>query len=321
MVEVFDLCREVLADDGTAWVNMGDSYASNAGGYDPLGSPGLGIKRQAAVQRGDRQGQRSGLKPKDLVGQPWRLAFALQDAGWYLRQDIIWHKPNPMPESIRDRCTKAHEYVFLLSKSERYFYDFEAMQEPVSGTSHARVAQNVAAQKGSDRAYGGIAGKPMKAVLRKPPSGWDTGPGGHRDLVGRYVAPDPGVGRRATKQTNGVGWGYTDGAAAKPRTRKQVDGEDTGDAYADGKGDRLGRGPGWRKLALAGSGTKLNESYDAAIGSGDLVSTRNRRSVWTVPSEPYSGAHFATFPRALIHRSSRAAARPPVHRHRVEQGE
>lgn len=255
MVEVFNLCHDVLANNGTMWVNMGDSYASNAGGYDPLGSPGLGIKRQAAVQRGDRQGMRSGLKPKDLVGQPWRLAFALQDAGWYLRQDIIWHKPNPMPESIRDRCTKAHEYIFLLSKSERYHYDFEAMQEPVSGTAN-----------------------PRRATI-KAPDGWATHEGGH----GSFHRDG-----REKGKTNGVGWGYADDDEAKPRTVR------TADEPQPGVGRR------GRKLAEAGSGTKLNDSYDAAIGSGELTTLRNRRSVWTVPSEPYSGAHFATFPRALI---------------------
>jgi len=126
MVEVFDLCRELLADDGTLWLNMGDSYAgSGRGGNNPEMA---GQKRNAdKVSSAQRQncpstsGNRvpGGLKPKDLVGQPWRLALALQEAGWYLRQDIIWSKPNPMPESVRDRCTKAHEYIFLLSKNEK----------------------------------------------------------------------------------------------------------------------------------------------------------------------------------------------------------
>lgn len=141
MVEVFGLARQVLRDDGTMWVNMGDSYASNAGGYDFNGSKTLnaiGSKRQQAIPRGDRTIQRCGLKPKDLIGQPWRLAFALQDAGWWLRQDIIWHKPNPMPESIKDRCTKAHEYVFLLAKSERYYFDQHAIRTPLSAETKAQ---------------------------------------------------------------------------------------------------------------------------------------------------------------------------------------
>lgn len=123
MVEVFRCVRDVLADDGTLWLNIGDSYAN--GGRKTRDTD---IKLQ---QRGmdTRPADPVGIKPKDLIGIPWMLAFALRADGWYLRQDIIWHKPNPMPESVRDRCTKAHEYVFLLSKSERYFFDSEAMRE------------------------------------------------------------------------------------------------------------------------------------------------------------------------------------------------
>ena len=204
--DVFDLCREVLADDGTAWVNMGDSYANDgkwggaSGGKHAKalhGNTGIGRKKVS-----------TGLKPKDLIGQPWRLAFALQDAGWYLRQDIVWHKPNPMPEPVRDRCTKAHEYIFLLSKSERYHFDSEAIKEPVSGGANARRPGNKAPPKGA--------------------------PGNSAE----------------------------------------------------------------RKLALPGSGTKNNSSFDAAMAV--MPDARNKRSVWTVGSEPYSGAHFATFPTALI---------------------
>jgi DNA modification methylase len=104
-----------------------------------------------------------GLKPKDLIGVPWRVAFALQADGWYLRQDIIWSKPNPMPESVTDRCTKAHEYVFLLSKSERYYFDHEAIKEPVAAATIARLAQDVENQTGSDRVPGKTNG-PMRAV-------------------------------------------------------------------------------------------------------------------------------------------------------------
>ena len=105
----------------------------------------------------------AGLKQKDLLGIPWRVAFALQADGWYLRQDIIWHKPNPMPESVRDRCTKAHEYLFLLSKSQRYFWDRETMQEQAAPASLGQWAQNVEAQTGSDRVPGKTNGN-MKAV-------------------------------------------------------------------------------------------------------------------------------------------------------------
>ena len=133
MVEVFRCVRDVLADDCTLWVNIGDSYAGgNTGGKWREGSARAdGDVREDGHSRRNRNGNGavSGCKPKDLIGIPWMLAFALRADGWFLRQDIIWHKPNPMPESVRDRCTKAHEYVFLLSKSERYFFDSEAMRE------------------------------------------------------------------------------------------------------------------------------------------------------------------------------------------------
>ena len=153
LVETFDLCRQVLADDGTAWVNMGDSYAQTGGrGAQGSTSQRLGRSNVEAQMKGVSQRPPHGLKAKDLIGQPWRLAFALQDAGWYLRQDIIWSKPNPMPESVRDRCTKAHEYIFLLAKSERYHFDSEAIKEPVSGGANARRPGNKAPPKGA-RAY------------------------------------------------------------------------------------------------------------------------------------------------------------------------
>ena len=131
MVEVFGLVREMLADDGVLWLNLGDSYAS-----DTKGSGGPSAKQESNA--GSWYAPRKlnhGLKSKDLCGIPWRVAFALQADGWYLRQDIIWAKPNPMPESVTDRCTKAHEYLFLLAKSERYYYDAAAIAEQASGRS------------------------------------------------------------------------------------------------------------------------------------------------------------------------------------------
>ena len=146
MVEVFRCVRDVLADDGTLWLNIGDSYAGSGKGRNADGSH----------QEGGKQGTNKGTivgslikteapncKPKDLIGIPWMLAFALRADGWYLRQDIIWHKPNPMPESVRDRCTKAHEYIFLLSKSERYFFDNEAMREDATGSDGKRNRRSV----------------------------------------------------------------------------------------------------------------------------------------------------------------------------------
>ncbi|MDN8612763.1 DNA-methyltransferase [Variovorax ginsengisoli] len=226
MVQVFDLCRDVLTDDGTMWVNMGDSYAGSwgaqsrehAGKHVHSVSANQVKAAQMKASGTGNLGRTPGLKAKDLIGQPWRLAFALQDAGWWLRQDIIWHKPNPMPESIKDRCTKAHEYIFLLSKSERYYFDQGAILEPVSPLTHARLSQNVAAQLGSERANGGAkTNGALKAVGRR-----DSPPG------------------------------------------KPLDGE--------------------ASIQVLTS----------------VASERNRRSVWTVPTASYSGAHFAVFPPALI---------------------
>jgi DNA modification methylase len=139
MVEVFRCVWDVLEDNGTLWLNIGDSYA-NAGGMtqpdrsNSGGKRGERGKQRAANSRGGiyRPSTISeNIKPKDLIGIPWMLAFALRADGWYLRQDIIWHKPNPMPESVRDRCTKAHEYIFLLSKSQKYHYDNDAIKDAV----------------------------------------------------------------------------------------------------------------------------------------------------------------------------------------------
>jgi DNA modification methylase len=140
---VFDEVWRVLADDGTVWVNLGDSYASHSGMKQnrPQRDNSGGLVNNLRDSRGEQswtQGttvgveKRFDVKPKDLVGIPWRFAFAMQDRGWYLRQDIIWAKPNPMPESVTDRCTKSHEYVFLLSKQPKYFFDNEAIREPAT---------------------------------------------------------------------------------------------------------------------------------------------------------------------------------------------
>jgi DNA modification methylase len=229
MVEVFRLARELLADDGTLWLNLGDSYASGGRGGNPTEETsglegGQSTQRSAMVKR--TMPCAPGLKPKDLVGVPWRVAFALQADGWYLRQDIIWNKPNPMPESVTDRCTKAHEYLFLLSKSERYFFDRDAIAEPFADSSLERLRQDISKQKGSDRIPGKTNG-PMKAV-------------GLND-------------NRSS---------YKPGSASSMKDDKHVTKSDSG-------------------LPLREAG-------------------RNKRSVWTVTTQPYSEAHFATFPPALI---------------------
>ena len=128
MVKVFREVKRVLRDDGTLWLNLGDSYAGS--GRGPTGRNGIGNQEKRQGFHSPKVVIPTGLKPKDLVGIPWMVAFALRADGWYLRQDIIWHKPNPMPESVKDRCTKAHEYIFLLTKSGRYYYDADAIREP-----------------------------------------------------------------------------------------------------------------------------------------------------------------------------------------------
>lgn len=220
MVEVFREVKRVLRDDGTLWLNLGDSYATQAG----KGANIPQTKWQANTypeSAPHRSRSFDGLKPKDLVGIPWMVAFALRSDGWYLRSDIVWNKPNPMPESVTDRPTKSHEYLFLLAKSERYFYDQAAVLEPVSPNTHLRVSQDVADQVGSWRANGGAkTNGPMKAVVRTP------------------------------------------------------------------------------KQAEPGQGIKNNTSFNDAVCLPVLE--RNKRSVWTITTQPYSGAHFATFPPALV---------------------
>lgn len=147
LVEVFKEVKRTLKDDGTLWLNLGDSYAG--------GGRGSGYSAKQDSNKGTIGMPKSiipkGLKSKDLIGIPWMLAFALRNDGWYLRQDIIWQKPNPMPESVTDRCTKSHEYIFLLSKSAQYYYNAEAIKEPIAESTKERGAVSFGGAKG--RAY------------------------------------------------------------------------------------------------------------------------------------------------------------------------
>ncbi|PJA24988.1 MAG: site-specific DNA-methyltransferase [Alphaproteobacteria bacterium CG_4_10_14_0_2_um_filter_63_37] len=196
LVEVFREVRRVLRRDGTLWVNIGDSYLNQRGnGFN--GNSRLPDRDKDVARRGAPE-----IKPKNIAGIPWRLAFALQEDGWYLRQDIIWAKPNPMPESVKDRCTKAHEYVFLLSRSERYFYNHKAVMEDAVGGAR-RGNANSFRREGSKR--------------------------------GQVI----------------------------PSARSATHRPDRPDINYDGP-------------------------------------KRGRRSVWSIPTKPYSGAHFATFPPELI---------------------
>jgi DNA modification methylase len=163
MVEIFREVRRVLRKDGTLWLNLGDSFAgSGKGAWD-----NKEVQKEVYVPDKDSPQCKlkkvpQGLKPKDLVGIPWMVAFALRADGWYLRQDIIWHKPNPMPESVTDRCTKSHEYIFLFSKSPQYYFDAESIAEPVAKSTVKRLSQDIDSQTGSDRVPGKTNGN-MKA--------------------------------------------------------------------------------------------------------------------------------------------------------------
>lgn len=256
LVAVFREVRRVLRDDGTIWVNMGDSYAGSWGAHGRddmgLGSTSLSARQIAASARRKKQANHGGFKPKDLMGMPWRLAFALQDDGWYLRQDIVWAKPNPMPESVRDRCTKAHEYLFLLSKSSKYFFDQDAIREPANQTG-----------KGSAATFRG--GAYVNGAT------FDNSNGGTRAVSGNVVP-----------RNNGVGWGHGYDADPKPRTvgsKRNSFSRET--KYSGGDHGQTGQHrPGREDI-----------NYDT---------TRNKRSVWTVATNGFKGAHFATFPPDLI---------------------
>jgi len=154
MVKVFREVRRVLRDDGTLWLNIGDSYAANRS-YQVASTKG-GAKHSPAQGALGGSTVPKGLKSKDLIGIPWMLAFALRSDGWYLRQEIIWHKPSPMPESVTDRCTKAHEHIFLLTKSPKYYFDQEAILEPFSnGSDWIGRAPTAQLKENADRADGG----------------------------------------------------------------------------------------------------------------------------------------------------------------------
>lgn len=195
MVAVFEEVRRVLRKDGTLWLNMGDSYAGNCGAQgrqgksEELAGRSACAERQiaAAAKKEHNTGSTKnlgGLKPKDLCGIPWRLAFALQTAGWYLRCDIIWSKPNPMPESVKDRPTKSHEYLFLLAKSERYYYDAAAIRERISDASIKRISEpSFQQQTGGEKDYshGTNQSRSARRAVEnfskkvKKPTGWATG--------------------------------------------------------------------------------------------------------------------------------------------------
>lgn len=256
LVAVFDEVWRVLRDDGVLWLNLGDTYAGARGQASRGGPPSASSTLQGNGHRGggpklrqmtssrrrdDEPLPRSdfaydGLKPKDLIGIPWRVAFALQDAGWYLRSDVVWHKPNPMPESVTDRPTKAHEYVFLLTKAEGYYYDAEAIAEPASS---AMIEQMM-------RAYDGQGVKDYDSAGVQNPS----------DVKRRIIA-------------------------GKSGNKERRYGDQVGSPNA-----HMGRSFPWEGV------------------------TRNKRTVWTVTTQPFPGAHFAVMPEKLVEPCILAGSRP-----------
>jgi DNA modification methylase len=225
MMDVFDEVRRVLRPNGVAWVNLGDCYANDGKWGGATGGKHTKYLHGGETRIG-RERRRTGLKPKDLVGMPWRFAFAARDAGWWLRRDIIWHKLNPLPESVLDRPTTAHEYLFMLTKSEKYFYDADAIMEPTSPDTHARAARG-----------------------RSQHHKWADGGPGDQSIAKRSPSP-----------------GRTPGVTPKSTT------ED--------------------------SDVRAKSSWHAS--TTEILSMRNKRSVWSTTSEAFAEAHFATFPPALI---------------------
>lgn len=192
LVELFREVRRILRPDGTLWLNLGDSYTSgNRKSRDPGQSK---MHEPLRAFDGCRPGTPAGLKPKDLVGIPWRVAFALQADGWWLRSDIVWAKPNPMPESVTDRPTRAHEYVFLLTKSERYFYDADAIREPLAESTRREIDAGYSGSATKDYAGNGVQDpSAVKARIihgRRRRRAKTAGPGSHAG--GRRQAPEPG---------------------------------------------------------------------------------------------------------------------------------
>ena len=242
LTAVFREVRRVLRNDGTLWLNLGDSYFSNT-----KGSGGQSNKqdRNAGSRYETRRFERNGLKNKDLCMIPARVALALQADGWYLRSEIIWAKPNPMPESVRDRPTKSHEMVYLLTKSPKYYYDYQAILEPATGFDGRKDTM----MKGSTKYKNGFApdGVKTQTLAAKGHARWSN------KIYGR-----------TEKKMEGTGYGG-DGKGLHGHS-----------GYLDADGN-------------------LRTHTDA-----DGLPARNKRSVWTVATHPFSEAHFATFPKKLI---------------------
>lgn len=316
--------RRVLRPDGTFWLNLGDCYSGSGKGpegnfgkeRDRQGGSSAGLARPP-VPRGLRakglaggptSGQprsaHPGLKPKDLVGVPWRVAFALQEAGWYLRCDAIWAKPNPMPESVRDRPARSHEYVFLLSKSERYYYDAEAVRGPLAASTAERAAHH----------YSNPADNPA------PDSKWGKDEWRSYPVIGRSFAPSTirevleGYDGEAKKDYEGAR--AQNPSATKARIiagmRKRLEAQ--GYIWLSDPSDPTRARAGFRQPQVRGAngtGSVETSKYAKPGGWGELPRVlhplgANLKSVWFIPTQPYPEAHFATYPEALVETCVRA---------------
>ena len=338
MVDVFREVRRVLRDDGTLWLNIGDSYAGSGKGPEGNLNAGESFRHLDGTTKPYRSGT---CKPKDLVGIPWLLAFALRADGWWLRQDIIWSKPNPMPESVRDRCTKAHEMIFLLSKSARYFFDADAIREGVSETGVIErtdcydeslvLLQNLRAQMAStDHALGaplvsrgnrgGIFERGVRhatAILQRaqrqdnlslPTFDAEVGQKRGDRGAGLSVVHVPVIRRAATEAAR-----FADGDISAKEFLEEVDrlcvalpdGDDFKEAWcADFSSPAFIHTNGDRPVAIHDA-SKVGQiefvhNQQSTIARASSYSGRNKRSVWHIATAPFPEAHFATFPPALV---------------------
>lgn len=278
LITVFRLVWRVLRDDGTLWLNLGDSYANDTKwGGQTSGKHAGRLHGDSGIGRRRHQ---TGLPSKSLMGIPWRVAFALQDDGWVLRNDIIWSKPNPMPESVTDRCTRSHEYLFLFAKSESYYFDQAAIAEPVQRNDRPQYqrAVEIALEHGLTNEHidairaSGLTDTGKNAATQ-------TGTGANSERVQTLAAEAKAVLRGYYREFLTRHAADSFKRTANKRSESVV--------------------PGNRATHRS---TRDDEHYNKL--------TRNRRTVWTIPTRSYDGAHFATFPEALVEPCILAGSRP-----------
>ena len=317
MVKVFRLVRDCLTDDGTLWLNIGDSYYNyRKDGCIPKQTFSKN-RQDLPVSTPRRSNKLDGLKEKDLIGIPWMLAFALRADGWYLRQDIIWHKPNPMPESVKDRCTKAHEYIFLLSKNKNYYYNNEAIKEPAKDWGTRDRSKGKYHNKGTGlQPHTGLTKSYTKKNKR---SVWTS-------KHGKYVTQENEANHRQGIHAN-RGDNLVEVRTKLPKqkdfveflrskTNSKILAENTDIPLTkiehwfrfDDSGFSYPSIEDWKKVReyIDDWSQEFNEIdegltyYELKTDEVAVSDKKNKRSVWTVTKKPYKGAHFATFPPELI---------------------